>query len=339
MFNIQDQGANSTIRKRRQEFRLPYTTRTRLTASLSSITSSVHSRSWALPDTSFSDEVKHYYKKHKNLSISGPRPKLRATINSKLSEEQAIKIDTGLNFAVLAESADPLIKPILLYYSSAHLCGVYTRAFFEWEKDNRIHGLSCQYTLGDVGKAKVKIENEGQFARIAACCFMMTGRPSCFSTLITYSKAPTAHTSPGEFLEKFGNQEQGVPIKSLTLDELVSFDYGTQLNKVRERHGFHKFKGLPTTAFLMDIITLFLGSSLARYDVLGWKQVLEGKDNLYRIHFEDTFERFQSFMIDALLSRLDDPFSDFDKRLIPSQPSPYSQDDHSRFDKDPNYEQ
>ena len=82
-----------------------------------------------------------------------------------------------------------------------------------------------------------------------------------------------------------------------------------------------------------------MGSSLARYDVLGWKQILEGNNNPYRIHFEDAFDRYQSFTIDAVLARLDEPFLDFDNRLIPSQPSPYSHRDRSRFGKNPNYEQ
>ncbi|MDQ3622422.1 MAG: hypothetical protein M3463_08040 [Verrucomicrobiota bacterium] len=134
----------------------------------------------------------------------------------------------------------------------------------------------------------------------------------------------------------FGKNEQGVPIAGLTLDELVNFDFGTQLKAARQHYGFHKFNGLPSTAFLVDVMTLFVGSSLARYDVLGWQRVLEGKDNSYRIHFEETFDRFLAFAVDALLAAFERPLVDFDDRLVPSLPSPYSHDDHSRFTKDPN---
>ena len=99
-----------------------------------------------------------------------------------------------------------------------------------------------------------------------------------------------AHTEPGGFLEKFGKNEEGVPVTVLTLDELLNFDFGRRLQAIRSHFGFHKFKGLPTTAFLIDIIILFVASSLARYDVLGWQQVLDGKNNSYRIQFEEAFE-------------------------------------------------
>jgi hypothetical protein len=75
---------------------------------------------------------------------------------------------------------------------------------------------------------------------------------------------------------------------------------------------------------------------LARYDVSGWKRILEGKDDSYRIHFEETYERFLGFGIDILLSALENPVQDFDHRLVPSQPSPYSDNDTSRFKTDPN---
>ena len=336
MSELSDQQAKQIIKKRRQTYRLPYTVHDRLKTNQAYLLSSKNSRFWALPDTEYKDEIVHYSNRLKNLNISGPCPKLRTELKKETSEEFAIKIDAALNFSALAESSDELIKPILLYYSSAHLCGVYTRVFFNWTKDKRSHGLQCTYSK-DVGETTIKI-NAGQFRRLASTCFLLTGHPSCFSDLVTYSQPPTAYTGAGEVLEKFGNVENGEPIKQLTLDELVYFDFGEELKKVRERHGYHKFKGLPTTAFLIDIITLFVGSWLARYDVLGWKQVLEGKSNPYRIHFENTFDRFQSFMIDALLACLDEPFFDFDKRLIQSMPSPYSHDDHFRFNNDPNYE-
>ena len=87
----------------------------------------------------------------------------------------------------------------------------------------------------------------------------------------------------------------------------------------------------------VDVVSLFVAGSLARYDVLGWKSILDGDDNSLRIYFEEVFDRFHSFTIDALLAALEDPFFNFRSQLVPSQASPYSHD-HPRFPGDPNYE-
>jgi hypothetical protein len=333
-----DQTAKPLLVKRRRSLRLPHAAHHILSEGLATLRAATASRCWTLPTTSFSDEVTHYHSRHKKLGAGGPRPKLRLDISSSLAEEQALKVDAALSFAELGERADPLVKPILFYYAWAHLCGVYSRTFFEWDRDSRSHGLTCIHKPRDVANTQITIGRSGQFPRIAVTCFLLTGQPSCFSPLVTYSQRPTAHIAPGELLENFGKNELGVPILHLTLHELVNFEFGVRLKAVRQRHRFHTFRGLPTTAFLLDVLTLFVGSSLARYDVLGWKQILEGKDNAYRIHFEETYERFLTFGIDFLLASLEGPLQDSDRRLIPSQPSPYSHDDRSRFRKDPNHE-
>lgn len=339
VLHIFDHKAHPLIVKRRRSLRLPHAANSVFAAGLATLRGPAASRSWTLPPTLFPDEVAHYHSRHKALDAKGPRPNLRTAISSSLAEEQALKIDAALNLAELGERADPLVKPILLYYACAHLCGVYSRTFFEWECDNRSHGLTCQHKPDDLPSTRIQVADSGQFPRVAVTCFLLTGQPSCFSPLVTYSRQPTAYTGAGELLENFGKKELGVPVTSLTLDELASFQYGVRLKAVRQQHGFHKFYGLPTTAFLLDVLTLFLGSSLARYDVVGWKRVLEGRDNSYRIHFEETYERFFTVGIDLLLRALEHPLQNFDQRLVPSQPSPYSHDDASRFTNNPNQEQ
>ena len=338
MFEVLDQRARPQIGKRRRLLRLPHSAHDVLIASLTTLTQRSASRSWTLPATSFPDEVAHYSTRHKAISAEGPRPRLHSSLSKACTEELAVKIHAALHFAELAETADPLIKPILLYYAFAHLCGVYTRAFFEWECDSRTHGLKCTPKPGNLQNTEIKVQHVGQFPRLAVTCFLLTARPNFFSPLVTYSAKPTARTGPGQLLETFGQNEKGLTIPKLTLDDLVNFDYGNRLKTVRQHHGFHKFKGLPTTALLVDAMTLFVGSYLARYDVIGWQQILEGRNNRYIIHFEETFDRFLTFTIDALLAALENPILDFDNRLIPSQPSPYSHHDHSRFKNDPNYE-
>jgi len=182
MFELLDQQAKPIIKKRRQEYRLPFTVHDRLKTSHASLLNTKISRFWALPESVYRDEIVHYCKKLKDLGISGPHPKLRSSLEKRTSEELAMKIDAALNFAALAENSDELIKPILLYYSSAHLCGVYTRAFFNWTKDRHSHGLQCTYRK-DVGETIIKM-NAGQFQRLASTCFLLTGHPSCFSDLL-----------------------------------------------------------------------------------------------------------------------------------------------------------
>jgi hypothetical protein len=337
MYQLLDQQARPEIKRHQRELRLPYSAHQILGQSLAKLAATEISRSWTLPPTRFPDEVLHYSSRHKALGLKGPLPIVRSTLNSAFAEELALKIDSSLNFLELAANADPLVKPILLYYSCAHVCGVFTRAFLEWQQDRRTHGLCCSHKPGNVAKTEVSIAEKGQFPRLATACFLLSGMPSCFSELVAYSSSPTAHTNKGELLESFGKTELGAPVRKLALDELVAIDYGSRLKAVRERHGFHKFKGLPTTAFLFDVITLYVGSSLARYDVLGWREILEGKSNSYRIHFEEAFDRFQNFTINSLLAMLENPLLTFDDRIIPSQPSPYSHDDHSRFKDDPNH--
>jgi hypothetical protein len=337
MHEFFDPQVKSEIKKRLRALRLPYSAHQILKHGLDQLLAIASSRAWCLPPTKLEDEIHHYSSRYTVLGLKGPRPVLRSSLEKNLAEELALKIDASIKFFELAIDADLLVRPILLYYSCAHICGVYTRAFFDWQNDSRKHGLQCNHASGNVAKTKVTIGKRGQFPRLATTCFLLSGMPSCFSDLVTYSSPPTSHTGPGELLEKFGKAEVGSPITELTLDELITFDYGKRLKIVREQHGFHKFKGLPTTAFLIDVITLFVGSSLARYDVIGWREILEGKNNSYRIHFEETFERFQNSMINYLLAMLENPSFSFDQAFLPTQPSPYSHNDRTRFKDDPNY--
>lgn len=261
---------------------------------------------------------------------------LRPVLTSADSEELAIKVDAGLNFLELAIRAEPMVRPILLYYACAHLCGVYTRTFFTWLHDSRDHGLSCTHQPRNVEQTKISIKAKGQFPRLSTTCFLLAGQPNPFSELVTYAATPTTHTESGGLLEAFGKTEVGAPIRTLTLHQLASFDYGAQLRVVRQRHGFHKFSGLPATAFLIDVIGLFVASSLARYDVVGWREILTGRTTSLRIYFEETFERFQDYAVDALLAALEQPLRRFGASSSPHYPSPYSHDDRSRFPVDPN---
>jgi hypothetical protein len=135
-------------------------------------------------------------------------------------------------------------------------------------------------------------------------------------------------------LENFGKTELGEPERVFSLRQLASFDYKGEITSVRRRHGFHKCKMLPSSAYLVDALVLFLASSLARYNVVGWKRILDGRDTPYRLLFDETFDRYLSSGIDLTLAALEKPSRSFFDRLLPSRPNPYTHDD-KRFGDDP----
>lgn len=326
-------------RQRRQRLRLPHSAAQALREGHEALDALCRPCAWALPPTGLAQEVAHYSKRHGELGRRGPVPTYRTSGVELDALELAVKIDAALHFLELSHGADPFVEPILLYYSCAHLCGVYTRAYLEWQHDSLTHGLSCRKAASpsDVGSTKVTVKSAGQFPRLATTCFLMSGAPSCFCELVTYSSRPTAQTGPGELLENFSKTEVGQPPGPLTLDHLTNFDYAKELRQVRVRHGFHKFRGLATTAFLVDVMSLFLAGWLARYDVLGWQEVLEGKSNSYYLHFQNTFGRFRSFTADRILRCLEDPSISLDTSITAYEPSPYSHDDRRFGRMDPNY--
>jgi hypothetical protein len=335
-FTIMDRDAQEEIPRRRLRLRIPYDAHDALTRSLAELHGRVAERYWTLPPTAFPDEVRHFTNQQNTHGLRGPQPTLRPALSRNDTHELSIKIDVGLKFLELGENADPYVKPILLYYSCAQLCGLYSRVFFNWT-GKRGHGLECghQGNPTDVGKTVVTSKNYGTFPRLETALFLLTGWPSCFSELVTYSTKPTAHSGPGEYLENFCKEEICTPIPKLSLEDIYRFDYGTQLRAVRLRHGFHKFNGLTSTAFLLDVIVLYMASSLARYDVLGWREILDGRNNPYRKVFEEAFERYRSFTVDAILAAIEDPSKTLQTPLIPSQPSPYCHMNR-RFKRNPN---
>jgi hypothetical protein len=154
---------------------------------------------------------------------------------------------------------------------------------------------------------------------------------------VTYSTAPISHTEEGGLLARFCKEERGEPIEKLTLKQLSDFDYLMRIRKLRLRHGFHKFNALPGTTFLIDFAFLFAASSMARYDILGWRSVLNGESNALRLEFDDVFERWERYGFRAVLASLEDPTVSFDCPLSASHPSPYSHRDRTRFPVNPNY--
>lgn len=326
------EAINFALRQKREQLRLPHAALALLTSANDAIKSQTRSRVWTLPQTLLSDEVSFYGTKHQHLSLRGPRPSLRQSVSQECAEEIATKVDSGLNFLRISEDADFFTVPILLYYAAAHILGAYTRAVFNWRLDRAAHGITCSKATRSqgVGGTRIKIQSNGLVPRFATTCFLLSGWPSLFSELVVYSEKPTAHTGSGEKLEHFGKEVVGNPLLECTLDELVSLDYKTRLNDLKQRHGYHKFEGLPTTAIIADLITLFTAGWLARYDVLGWRQILDGKTNSYRIHFEETNHRVRTFLLERVLASIADPTKFLSERIWPEVSNPYT-DDHPRF--------
>jgi hypothetical protein len=200
------------LQKLLQLLKTPYTCREVLGYSLSKIRSSEFCRAWALPATRFVDEVRHYAERHKELKCKGESPTLRKELTEDEALELALKVQAGVTFLKLGRSADPMVRPVLLYYGASHLLGVYARAFFTWEygrkKKGIGHGMRCRRSEV-VGDTHVTVEATGVFPRVVTTLFLLTGMPTPFTELVTYSARPTAHSGPGGLLEHFGNIEEG----------------------------------------------------------------------------------------------------------------------------------
>ena len=175
--------ARKDARARRSRLRLAHSAHDILAEAHVKVRSSKRHASWLLPETSVQDEISHYAVRHSALGCRGPHPSLRRQPSKSDSQSVALQIDAAINFAEIGATADPLIKPILLYYSAAQLCGVYTRAVLNWSKDRPSHGLSCQKNSADVGQTQLTVNEKGQFPRLAATCFLLTGRPNVFAEL------------------------------------------------------------------------------------------------------------------------------------------------------------
>jgi hypothetical protein len=312
--------------------RLLVTAKRILGDAIKNLNTDTRSRSWTLPATTLADEVSHYQARHSELALPGPRPRLDNR-RKLAAAEVALKIDAAAKLRDLGAAADPLIKPVLLYYSAAHVLGAYSRAFLGWDGNVEKHGIRCVRNL-DLGQMSMQIEDDGFFPRLSTTLFLLTGSVTVFAELVTFSTRPTAHTAQGELLEKFCTEEVGNSIKKLTLNDLANFDFPAHLHVVRERHGFHKFKGLAGTALQIDILALFVASWLARYDIRGWKTVLDGDKVDYRVFFDEVFDRYVDFTFSATLDRLADPLLPWDQARSPREINPYSHH-NLRFSGDP----
>jgi hypothetical protein len=109
--------------------RLLVTAKRILGDAIKNLNTDTRSRSWTLPATVFADEVSHYRARHSELALPGPRPCLDNR-RKLAAADIALKIDAAAKLRDLGSAADPLIKPVLLYYSAAHVLGAYSRAFW-----------------------------------------------------------------------------------------------------------------------------------------------------------------------------------------------------------------
>lgn len=318
--------------KRSLALRLPSSAHGILSNTLQILTSVKRSPSWALSETSVQEEIDYYSSEHMRQKLTGPRPLLRKSIGEQNAETIALKIDAGLAFIESAATAHPYVKPIQLYYGVVQLAGAWSRAFVDWKQDKNGHGLECTHIseISGVSDTQVTIAQKGFFPRLSTTLFLMKGMPSRFTELVAYKAAPVAHTGVGEVLENFCKCDSADPTRKLTLSQIATYDFHGETENLRSRYGYHKFYGFPQQPFLIDIMSLFLASSLARYNVVGWREVLEGKSNNYRIHFEQVFERTTKNIVPVLLESFENPFVPLDRPTADGSRSPY-QSGHPRF--------
>jgi hypothetical protein len=297
---------HAAARRIRRVMSTPSALRVVLDSAQSKIHSAAEPRLWALPATTIADEVQHYSKRWASMNIRGTYPDNAPGINAERAEDIAVRIKVAVQYLNLAEQADELVRPVLLYYSLANVSGALCSAFFTWKQYRETHGLSCGGG-NVVWTTTVTIRDNGAFPRLVTTLFLLTGMPTSFNKLVAYSKPPTAHTGSGEVLEKFGSTETSTSLHQLTLRDLAEFDVLAQNEAVKKTFGLHKGSGVSETAFLIDAMLVFVGSSLARYKPKQWRGILDGKENDARLVFDDAFERFSKFGFDRVLATLARP--------------------------------
>lgn len=295
------------VERTRRALALPHSAERILGQSLSYLHTASGSRGWSLPSTTFSSEVEFYRLQHQASGIKGPRPELRSTMDRKTAEDLALKLDASFEFVEMSQRASPYVSPILLYYGAAHATGAYSRAFFSWRKDSQKHGVAIVHKQGNLAETAIRIEDSGHFKRLVATTFLLTGNPILYSELVTYAGVPEAHTEPGGLLEAFCQSRARQLPSTLTLGNLMQVNLREEVEKLRLEMGFHKWWGLPATLFVWDFLLILVASSLARYDVVGWRSVLEGKENDYRLRFDAAFERFRDAGFSHVAYTLSEP--------------------------------
>ena len=248
------------------------------------------------PGARFSETLNQYASRHAELGLEGPRPRLRAELERKNASQMSRKIEAATQYLNLAQAADPLVQPVLMYYAYAHLSSVYTRSLFDWENDHPSEGISFEHQAKPE-RTVVKLQPNGHIARLATTLTICQALPNCFSELFT-----------DQTRAKGGKAEVGEPIAELTLADLAAFDFATECDLVARRFGVDANVVAAHTQVVLDAITISLGRSFGRYDVRGWRRILEKSDHTLRIHFQKCFDRFVCFLADYFIAALFDPF-------------------------------
>jgi hypothetical protein len=316
--------SRTIVRNRQRVLSTSHAARPLLASSLASLSTADVERQWFLPHTTVADELTHYRSRYAAHHTGGPIPRLRDH-RQGARPDTALAIRAALSFLDSAQTSDPFVRPIALYYASAHLFGALTRAFFEWENDKRTHGLRFVGVKGkDVDRTKVVVTETGHFPRLALTCFLLWGTPSCFDPIVAYSTKPCTPIVPDQILETFGNEERGPLVSELTLLELANFDFSGHAERMKQRFGLQKYNGVASNGFLRDAIALFAASMIARYRIQQWQSILEGTRNSYRVFFEAVFDRFVDFTIDRVLLILENPRKTFEDAIGYVMPSPFA---------------
>jgi hypothetical protein len=318
---MNSQHRSHLIDAHKRELSLPFSATRVLASSLVTLRTAVGERAWSLAPTTVESEVARYAAEHVRESAMGPVPELKAVIDLEAAESTALRLTAGIEFLEMARTASPGVSPMVRYYGAAHVTAALSRAFLEWSSDNRNHGLEASHR-DPIGNTVLTIKPKGHFRRLVAASFLLNGGPSIFDDLVSFAGQPVANMGPGEALEHFQATNRGAFPSSLTLDGLLRLNLVDLVENLRQSLGLHKWHRLPETLFLYDFLVLFLASSVARYNVIGWREILEGRTNAYRNAFDASFSRIDQFMLPHVVETLYSPSPFWNQR--PTSGGPYS---------------
>lgn len=260
----------------------------------------------------------------KRFQRSGDEIKTITTVEHR--NQEALVAATKLkNARVLFEQATQSIeevRPVSMYYGAISFLDFVTSCVVRRvSKGNPSHGL--RVTCGDSGwnfdrdwprkNCSVEMSTSGDFP-FYVDALTIAGWPSLFSGFRLHRDTKG---SPYQVIE---NPAPLLKTGKLSFDLLCNFDFEVY---IKNNPGLHKWlrngkdmAALKVTAFLIDVVIVYIASCLSRYYVPAWRDVIDGrKSDVYgdvKNAFDTVVGRIPFFFSD------EDPFQySFQTRIVP----------------------
>lgn len=193
-------------------------------------------------------------------------------ITEKLIDQNITFLKQAKILRDIAISSDPLVKPILYYYSERALLAFFINSLVDVQQPKYHHGLAMK-NLDACDKAIIHFQDTG-FLPKTLDVFSIIGINSLFSPRLW---------SNNEFM-KNNRPYACVSDRSLSIRELLEADLG----------GYH------LSHDIRNFILLFAASNFARYNPVVWNRILGGYGTDLNLTIEKTYSEFDAFFYKIL---------------------------------------